>query len=172
MRPESVQKKPLADISALANDFYKNCTAQKHPILSGEDLNLFCGCTSAHLAKNMTPAQMRASQTDTPEGQQQRARMTLYVYTPCIEHPTRALVTNQCESNPQVQNSVKNYKHTCGCLGDEMANFMKNNAHNAIKIALQNNINDLDPLGTLMQSPQFNAQSQEALKKCILKHAS
>ena len=164
-----VQDEP-EDINAFANRYFANCMNQGHPILNGENLETMCACTAAQIPGNMTVAQMQAMQTDTEEGQLQRNRMLMFVYTPCIEYPTKALVENQCLNNPQVKESMKYYPAVCDCLSDGMAEFMRENAAEYIQASIQRNKQDTDPLRTLMESKVFTEKSQYYMRTCVLTH--
>lgn len=157
-------------IEDFANRYYKNCNKQQHPYLNKDDLKLLCGCTSAKIPESMTVKQMRDMQAGGSEGQLQRARMMLFVYTPCIRYPTRSLVMDRCLNNPQVRGSMKNYRKVCGCLADNMADYMDKEAPKAMETALTRNMTDLDPLGALMNSRGFEEYSEFYMKECISKH--
>lgn len=158
---------PEATIDDYANRYYENCRAQKHPILQGENLELLCGCTASQLPKAMTIEQVRQMQEDSADGQYQRNRMMLFVYAPCIEHPTRALVLDQCMNDPKVQAGIKNYKTVCNCLADNMATFMKERAPATIENAIKFNEKDVDPLRKLLESPAFDETSRSKMGECI-----
>lgn len=167
--PSKSEEEPET-IEDFANRYYRNCMQQDHPYLEKDDLTLLCGCTSAEIPKSMTVKQMKDMQTGGEEGQLQRARMMMFVYTPCIRYPTRALVLDQCANNPQVRSTMKNYMRVCGCLADSMGDYMDKNAPKAMQTALTRNITDLDPLGSLMQSKGFEEYSQYYMRECIRKH--
>lgn len=158
---------PEATIEDFANRYYQNCAAQQHPILQGESKELLCGCTAAQLPKAMTVDQVREMQEDTPEGQFQRNRMMMFVYAPCIEHPTRALVLDQCMNDIKVRSAMKNFKTVCGCLADKMASYMKERAPTAIETSIRQNQTDTDPLRTLLESPAFDEMSRAKMSECI-----
>ncbi len=168
----STKKKaaPPETINDFANLYYKNCTKQEHPILKGKSLELLCGCTSAQIPQNMSVKQMRDMQENTPEGEHQRSRMLLFVYTPCIQYPTKALVRKQCLDNPEVKAGMKQYKRVCECLADGMAGFMKEEAPRYVEMAMRRNGADLDPLRMLMESTLFEEKSQYYMRKCVTTH--
>ena len=157
-------------IEDFANRYYKNCNKQQHPYLNKDDLKLLCGCTSAKIPESMTVKQMKDMQAGGSEGQLQRARMMLFVYTPCIRYPTRSLVLDRCLNNPQVRGTMKKFREVCGCLADNMADYMDKEAPKAMETALTRNMTDIDPLGTLMNSRAFEEYSEFYMKECISKH--
>lgn len=159
--------RPEATIEDFAGRYYQNCMAQDHPLLQGENLELLCGCTAAQLSKVMTVEQVRQMQEDTADGQYQRNRMMMFVYAPCIEHPTRALVLDQCMNDPKVRGAMKNFKTVCNCLADGMAAFMKERAPGVIESAIKYNEKDIDPLRRLLESKAFDDMSQAKMRECI-----
>lgn len=158
---------PQATIEDYANRYYENCLTQKHPLLKDDNLELLCSCTAAQLPKAMTVDQIRQMKDDTAEGQYQRNRMMLFVYAPCIEHPTRALVLDQCMNDPKVQTGIKNFKTVCNCLADGMAAFMKERAPSTIETAIKFNEKDIDPLRKLLESTAFDEMSRAKMGECI-----
>lgn len=168
--PVAAPRREPTTIEDFANRYYSNCVAQDHPFLRGEDVKLLCGCTSAKIPENMTVQQMRDMQDNTQEGQTQRARMLMFVYTPCISYPTRALVNDQCINNPEIKSTLKHYQDVCRCLGDSMADYMDERAPDAMEAALTRNMTDVDPLRTLMESKGFEKYSSFYMKKCVEKH--
>ena len=167
--PQAPEPEP-ENINDFANQYYKNCMQQEHPLLKGETLKTLCACTSANIPGNMSVANMRNLNEDTEEGAKQRARLMLFVYTPCIQYPTKALVEDQCLKNPDVRKNLKNYKGVCMCLSDGMADFMEEYAQQHMEAALRRDMRDTDPLNDLMNSPRFNSQSQYYMRTCIQKH--
>ena len=157
-------------INDFANQYYKNCTSQQHPVLKDENLELLCGCTSAQIPQQMTVEGMKALNEDSNEGKLQRGRMLLMVYAPCIQYPTYALVYNQCVQNPQIQTAIANYKKVCDCLGNGMGAFMKKRAPQHIEGALRRDIDNIDPLRDLLDSYAFEETSQYHMKRCIKEH--
>ncbi|USO06346.1 MAG: hypothetical protein H6859_03930 [Rhodospirillales bacterium] len=164
--PEAVPQ----TINEFANAYYKNCMNKQHPVLDSENLQTLCACTAAKIPGVMSVKDMRAMQNDDDEGRLQRSRMLLFVYTPCIEYPTRALIINQCLNTPDVQNTIKNYQRVCTCLGDGMAQFMREKAPKYVEVALNRNPDTLDPLGMLMKSKAYEQESRYYLQRCIQKH--
>lgn len=167
---ERKQARTPQTMEGYANDYYKNCLAQKHPVLQGDDLKLLCGCTSAKFSENMTLEQVQAMQTDSKEGLYQRNRMMMFVYAPCIEFPTRALVMHQCINDTKVRYTMKNPSKTCVCLADGVAKDMKERAPEVIKNALVLNPKDLDPLALLLNSSAYENRTIYHTKACIQKY--
>lgn len=153
-----------------ANLYYQSCIKQKHPLLKGEMLGLFCGCTSAKMTEVMTPEQITTMGEDSVEGQYQRNRMTLFIYTPCIEYPTKALILDQCLNNKEARKGMRNPKKTCGCLAEGMGKYMREKAPKTIERALMVNAGDIDPLRVLLESPDFDSKTQYLMRACVAEH--
>ncbi len=153
-----------------ANAYYNNCVRQQHPVMKGEDLELLCACTSAKFSEVMTVEQAKAMNEDTPEGQFQRNRMMMFVYAPCIEFPTRAMIMHSCLSDPKARYSMKNPQATCSCLANSVAEEMKSRAPGIIENSLRTNPKDLDPLATLMNSKTFDDVSRQHSMRCLQIH--
>lgn len=170
IKPENEPPETPADINDFANTYYENCMKTRHPVIMGEHLQMMCACTASKIPDVMTVQQMQALQTDTDEGQFQRNRMMMFVYAPCIEYPTRALVEDSCMSNPQVKTAIRHYPKVCKCLGDHMAETMARQAPNAIEKAIKRNPKDLDPLGVLVNSKNFELHSRSHMKECLLRY--
>lgn len=168
--PELSDKKPVKapqNIKDYTNQYYKNCLAQKHPILKDEHLKLMCACTASNIPDNMSVEQIKAMSTDTSEGLHQRNRMMLFVYAPCIEHPTRALVLDSCLGNENLTETMKHEKKVCNCLADGMSEYMKVTAPKFIESAIKRNINDIDPLRVLMESKSYENKTEEIMHRCV-----
>lgn len=163
---EGTKEEKPKSIKELSNDYFKNCTAQKHHILKNEELKLFCGCTAANMSEIMSPEEVQLMSTDTPEGQFQRNRMMLLVYTPCIEFPTRALIMNSCTQQAMLKRPIK----TCECIADGMAEFVKERAPSVVENAVKRNIKDLDPLRSLLESRGYKSQERYYLTTCLSQH--
>ncbi len=164
--PEQTPVEPQ-NIEEMANTYYRNCMAKQHPMLDGENQQLLCGCTSAKIPEVMTFDQMKAMGEDTPEGLEQRNRMMLLVYTPCIEYPTRSMVLYRCLDNGQLKAVVGNTQPICSCLANNMALFMREKAGPAIELAIKRNQKDIDPLGMLMQSRGYERAETQTLHGCM-----
>ncbi len=174
MDKEVPDAKPLTaqpqNINEFANQYYNNCMTKATAVLNGNNLETLCTCTAAQIPNNMTVDQMKAMNTDTEEGALQRGRMLLFVYAPCIEYPTKALIMDQCVNNPDVKAKMKKPTKVCDCLSSGMADFMRESAPEHIRRALEENKTDLDPLRELMESKTFDNASRYHMATCVQKH--
>ena len=168
--PSSSTPSPSQKISDFANIYYKNCLKQKNSTLAGYNLKMMCACSSAQITKSMTIEQVNVMTLDTPEGQIQRNRMLLYVYTPCIQYPARALLEYNCLNDSNVKAAIQNHEQVCTCLADNMAIYTKQNAPTTIAQSLVQQPEGLDPLSTLVNSSAFQRYSQSTLMSCLQKY--
>lgn len=164
--PEPQVAEPKS-IGEMANTYFRNCLAQEHPMLDAENKQLMCGCTSAKIPEVMTLEQMKEMANDTPEGLEQRNRMMLFVYTPCIEYPTRAMVLYRCLDDPKLKALLGNTQPMCSCLAGNMASFMREKAGPVIELAIRNNEKDIDPLRKLMESRAYEINEHQTLQGCM-----
>jgi len=167
--PKTERQQPKT-ITEYANAYYKNCRKQDHPLLKGESLDILCSCTAAQIPDVMTLEQWRSMGQDNPEGQLQRNRMLMFIYTPCIKYPTRALIMDKCMNDAKVKATMRRYPKVCACLADDMALYMDENAMHTVEQALARNQKDLDPLASLLESRSFERRSEYAMSQCVKKH--
>lgn len=153
-----------------ANAYYGNCVKQEHPILKGEDLKLLCGCTSVKFAENMTPEQVRAMREDSAAGQQQRNRLLIFVYAPCMQTPIRALILDECMKSTPNKFMMKDQPATCKCLADGVSADLQKEAPRMIEESIRTNPQAIDPLATLLNSRAFENRQKYHSKVCIQKH--
>jgi hypothetical protein len=165
--PEPAAPAEPKDIKEAANSYYKFCMSKQNPMLDAENQKLLCGCTASNIPDVMTLEQMKAMNTDTAEGLEQRNRMLLFVYTPCIEYPTRSMVLYQCMGNEQLKTTLGNPTKICNCLADGMATFMRERAPDAIQMAIRRNEKDIDPLRKLMESNGYEQYQNMTLRNCL-----
>ncbi len=161
---------PDAVVTNYARKYYSNCVQAKHPILEGADLQLLCSCTAAKFTEVMSASEIEEMQQPTSEGQHQRNRMLMFVYAPCIEFPTRAMIMNECMSKTQNQYMMKNQVQTCECLADGVAKDMAELAPQYIEQAIRKNPKDLDPLALLLNSDAYEKRSIYHTRVCLSKY--
>lgn len=158
-------------IKDYANLYYKNCIKQDHPILKGESLDVLCSCTAAQIPDVMTMQQWKAAVSDAgSEGQHQRNRMLMFIYTPCVKYPARALVLDSCVNNESVRATIRRYPKVCACVADKMAEFIDKNASTTLERSLSRNSQDTDPLRSLLESPAFENHERFVMSRCAKTH--
>lgn len=158
------------DIYAFARRYQKNCLSKQHPILQGEALQKLCGCSAAKIMETMRVEDIQAMATNTDEGRRQRDRMLLSVYVPCMEHPTQALIMHSCLNNPEIAGKTPNYRQICACAAGDTAAYVRRAAPLVVAESLRNNPDGtVDPLQALVNSPAYEAQTQQILMACLQK---
>lgn len=157
------------NINDFAKRYYANCMAKKNPILGPAELKQLCACSAANLVQDMTVENIRTMNEPTAEGLLQRNRMILNVYTPCIQYPARALIMDSCRKNPQVR-ALPGYERLCGCVSENMGQYVRKEAPAAIAKSLEVNPQDTDPLRAMLESPEFDQASRSYLTSCIVQY--
>lgn len=164
------KEEPVKELTSkdFANQYFQNCVEAENKTLTSQSQEMLCACSAAKLSENMSIEEMKAMQQDSAFGQEMRNKMLLEVYAPCIEFPTHDLVLASCLNDPT---KLPQKKEVCHCLASSMGQYISQNAQVALMSALQQNPNSLDPLGTLLESPSFNAKSQKIFGECVQKYA-
>ncbi|MGQ0527803.1 MAG: hypothetical protein ACT4OY_07245 [Alphaproteobacteria bacterium] len=165
--PDSIKNPLASDMKVPAENYYANCITKKHPMLDEDSQKKLCACTAGKFMQSMTLDEVRTMQDNTAEGQLNRNKMVMQVYTPCIEFPAYALVHTSCVNNPQVK-AFQGYQGICNCVSSNMALYVRDNAPATIQGALLKNPADLDPLRAMLESEGFDRASQSTLQACLV----
>ena len=152
-----------------ANRFYDNCLKRANAVLQGENLQLMCACTSAQITKGMTNADLASLEDSGPAGLAARNKMMLNIYAPCMEFPAKALMDYRCINTPELKGKVRNVSALCSCVSEYIAKYMAQNAPSVMANAIRTNPGTLDPMAALVDSPEFEQQSQSYLLSCLSK---
>ena len=122
--------------------------------------NIFCQCTGQFMQRNLTMEDLKAMGG---KGQPQRNamnKMVTGVYAPCMEFPVRDLIQKQCMEDVK-QPSV------CQCLSKNMAAYTAKSAQTTLTTVLEKTPNAFDPMGAIIESPEFQAQQKEITMQCL-----
>ena len=122
--------------------------------------NIFCQCTGQFMQQNLTMEDLKAMGG---KGQPQRNamnKMVVGVYAPCMEFPVRDLIQKQCMDDVK-QPSV------CQCLSKNMAAYTAKSAQTTLTTVLQKTPNAFDPMGAIIDSPEFQAQQKQITMQCL-----
>ncbi len=174
--PTTQNKKPAqssnapSTIKQFANAYYQNCKQQQHPVLKDDNLELLCACSSAKITQTMTLQNIRDMTADTALGLKQRNRLLTEVYVPCMEYPTKALLMSSCMKDPAVGKALKHPQKVCDCMSSSVSQYIVREAPNAAKKAIASNSETTDPLAALLNSQDYEQQSQAYLLGCLQKH--
>jgi hypothetical protein len=157
----------------MANNYYKNCISKEQSGMTPESQKELCACTAGKMVETMKPEEIQAMGTDTPEGQTQRDRMTLFVYMPCMEYPTRDLLYDQCVSDQQVVKGMKRYKEVCTCLAENMGKYVGEKGAETMAERVMRGEAEADPaalINAFMESTTFQEMASYHITTCTQKH--
>lgn len=158
------------NMDSFSKRYYTNCMSKKDNILKGDNQKKLCSCSAEHMNKSMTVENIKAMSMNSKEGESQRRRMLLEVYAPCIQYPASALLYENCISGNDVKTKLPDYQRVCGCMATNMGFYINKNGPAAIADSIAKNPNDQNPLASLMNSAEFQAQAQAELLKCVTGH--
>lgn len=147
-----------AQVKQYASSCLKN--AEADTVTSPQTKKIFCDCTGQFMARNLTMQDLKAMGGT---GQAQRNamnKMVTGVYAPCMEFPVRDLISQQCMKD------VKQPK-ICNCLSKNMAAYTAQSAKTTLASVLAKYPNAFDPMGALMESPEFQAKQKEISMQCL-----
>ena len=150
-----------------ANAFFKDCVKQDHPILRGEHLEMFCGCTSAQIIETMSLKEMKATERDSEYGQFQRNRMLMFAYAPCLASPVREMTIDQCLVN---KDTLKDSTGTCTCVGDKISEYIQIESPEFIERCISSNSLEGDPLSQFLTSGVFTLHNKDAMTHCVAQY--
>lgn len=134
--------------------------AEADTVTSPQTKKIFCECTGQFMARNLTMEDLKVMNG---KGQTQRNamnKMVTGVYAPCMEFPVRDLIAQQCMTD------VKQPK-ICSCLSKNMAAYTAESAKTTLASVLAKHPNAFDPMGALIESPEFQAKQKEISMQCL-----
>ncbi len=166
--PSAPADSPAESIDSFAANYLINCTGTENPLLEGPSLRSFCECTAGNLKNKLSITEAKSIGQQTPEGQSARTRMLTDVYAPCMQYPVHALIYKNCISKPEVQAAAPAPEATCNCMAGGMAKYVAQYGPATIEQSVKINPDSADPLESLTNSPEFDAESRRVLMGCIL----
>ena len=142
--------------------YFGNCMDLRDERMSEETQAIFCECTSLQMQQNISVEEIQAMR-----GNDQRARnvinkVMLNVYAPCMEFPVRDLIYNKCR-----ENKFQASQNICSCLSEEMGKFTATSAKASLGNVLASNPNITDPMGPILESPEFVNHEKRTALSCI-----
>ena len=151
---------PVSDDTAAR--FYENCMKKPEGTMSAGTQDIFCQCTAYHTQKNLTMEDMQAMQDPSPAGRLALNKVLLDVYAPCMEFPVRDLIYNKC-----MENDFQRKEGICSCLADKMGRYTADSAQARLKDVLAQDPNIYDPMGPIVNSPDFAQREKRLALDCI-----
>lgn len=153
-----------------AQAFYQNCLQQpSQNQISAETQELVCACTAAHMMDHMEVEDIQKMARQAPDARTIFNKMVVNVYAPCIEYPAREYHYNECVNNPKTKTLASRPEALCGCMADEVASYLSQNAQPVFRDLLARNPDMQDPLGALVSDPEFTRFAQSKLMACYTK---
>ncbi len=144
------------------NQYIQTClkNSEADTTTSPSTKKIFCQCTGQFMQKNLTMEDLRAMGG---KGQIQRNamnKMVTGVYAPCMEFPVRDMIQKQCMED------VKQAP-ICQCLSKNMAAYTAKSAQTTMSQVLAKTPNAFDPMGAIIDSPEFQAQQKQITMQCL-----
>ena len=164
---------PKTHAKAIIKKMYKHCVKHKPPIIEQHSLEALCGCTAAETIGLMKPEEIETMLTDTKEGLFQRERMVSLAYIPCMEHPIRDIVKNDCLSNKNFVEGLRTPVQVCNCIANNMGEYMLNENSYVTQDILNDKQKDATAYSVMMrflENLTFKQQLAGANRRCVQKH--
>ena len=122
--------------------------------------NIFCQCTGQFMQRNLTMEDLKAMGGKGQSGRNAMNKMVTGVYAPCMEFPVRDMIQKQCMTD------VKQ-PPVCQCLSKNMAAYTAKSAQTTLTQVLAKTPNAFDPMGAIIDSPEFQAQQKQITMQCL-----
>jgi len=151
----------------MANAYFQDCASKPAQGMSADNHKLMCACTAAKMMESMSVEDIKGMSVGDQNSRYILNRMIVDVYAPCIDFPAREHYYNTCISNPDTLKMTRNPQKVCGCLGDEMASYLKANSQNVFRDILSRNPNAQDPMSALTSDENFQGFAQKKLVGCL-----
>jgi hypothetical protein len=128
--------------------------------MSPQTKQIFCACTGQFMQRNLTMTDLQNMSAKGQIGRNAANKMLTGVYAPCMEFPVRDMIQKQC------MNDVKQAS-VCSCLSKNMAAYTAKSAQTTLKQVLAKTPNAFDPMGAIIDSPEFQAQQKQITMQCL-----
>jgi hypothetical protein len=147
---------------AKTNQYIQSClkNSEADTSTNANTKTIFCQCTAQFMQRNLTMEDLKAMGG---KGQTQRNamnKMVTGVYAPCMEFPVRDMIQKQCMTD------VKQ-PPVCQCLSKNMAAYTAKSAQTTLGKVLAKTPNAFDPMGAIIDSPEFQAQQKQITMQCL-----
>ncbi len=152
----------------MANNYFANCLkAPNQQQVTPQTQQMLCACTAARLTQYFTVEDMKSMADPGQVGRNALNKMLVNIYAPCMEFPAREHYYNTCMSNSATASVTNNPQKVCGCLGDQMAMYLKVHGPSVFEQILSRNPNVTDPMQALTDDSQFQQYAQSKLLTCM-----
>lgn len=175
LKPADQQTTPQSalpkDKTSLANQYYANCMAKDHPIMTGETKKALCACTSARISQEMAIADIQLLFENTPEGQHQRDRVLAYIYLPCMQQPSYDLILDNCVKTLEQTPGLTGAYNICQCLAHEMSQYTQEFTNTLVRQDMSHEeLSQIQgKLAAFLNSDTYQQVSQRKTMECLQK---
>lgn len=142
--------------------YYDNCkrNAAAEQKLTPETQDIFCQCTARMTQQNMSMDDIKATTGNDQNARNAINKLMISVYAPCMEFPVRDLIHTKCQADV-AQTGI------CTCLSSNMAKYTQDQAVKLLSGILVKNPNVFDPMGAILESPEFQAEQKRITLQCL-----
>lgn len=149
-----------------ANNYYANCKAQPGAGMRPESHDAMCACTSVKMMEAMTVEDVQAMSSGDKNAQN---KMFIEVYAPCMSYPVQDLVGMQCLEDPKIDQVGSNIpkEELCSCIAERTAAWFEGEGRALMRRVLTKNPEITDPVGPVMETPEFKSQTYNGLIACL-----
>lgn len=117
-------EKLAVDKKQLLSDLYKTCVNSPSILLEDSYLEVACSCIVAEASGIMRPKEIAQLKEDSEEGDYQRERFAGLIYVPCMQHPIRDMMRDNCLSNSALVEGLKKPVKVCTCVADRAKDYV------------------------------------------------
>lgn len=165
--PKPKEEKKKLTGSEMANQYYRECISQDQNYMPQETRDMFCGCTSARIAKFLSTKEIEILHDDTQDGDDARSKLMAMAYGPCMHFATKEVTIKRCMVFDPIKTYVSGKWKICNCVAEGVEKYVKNYAPNILIDVLKEYPEDLDPLSKYIDGQDYNALMGNHLKVCL-----
>lgn len=155
---------PISD--QMVKKFYGQCleNSKKDGTMTDTSAKSYCECTSKTMQQNMYVEELQAM-----SGQDQAARnainkVVIDVNGPCMAIPLHDKIYKKCMTD------VGKYG-MCECLASGISLELSEQTQSMMRTLLANNPNMYDPMGELMETPQYKDTEKKITMSCAMQQS-
>ncbi len=151
----------------MANQYFKNCMAKEDPRITRQAQEELCACTSAKMTETLSVQDIQRMSGNDQAARNALNKMLVEVYGPCMAAPTRDLILNNCLQNKELANLTNDAEALCGCIAEETAVYLEENAPEIISREISRSPNLTDPNAVLMASKEVESKIKQKTLSCM-----
>ncbi len=152
-----------------ANAYYNNCMLTPDKRMSKDTHMMLCSCTSVKMMETMTIEDIQVMAQQSQAGRDMLNKMLLNVYAPCMNFPVQDLVELECLQDKKIDMAgVKMDRSAlCHCVAKKTGTWFSSTGTALMAKVIAKNRNITDPIGPVMDSPDFRRESYDNLISCL-----